>query len=664
LPHTEELTAVTVRAKTEARSEAQSIDLATSAVVREALSSIVREMRRSIVRSSYSSIIYEGYDFSCVLLDGQGRLVAESGEDHPFHIIPVAGAVEGARKVHEIIGPDEIVLHNDPYSGGTHLNDVAVIWPVYIQGQIEFYVVIRSHWGDIGGMSPGSLNGAATDILQEGLRLNYTKIGRDGASEAMRLIFDNVRVSSEAVSDFYSVLGICRVTEQRLKALAGKYGLGVLRAAMQNILDVSERRIRAAISQLPDGVYRHVAYLDGNAATPHPLRVEVELTIKGDGLKADFTGSSDQVAAPLNAGPAIAPTSVLTVIKSFLDPRGSVTSGTLQAIDVHTPSGTIVNATPPAPCGGLNEVRFACDAALMGALGKIIPERLTGDVRGTSNHTYIGGRGFIFYEYPSGGTGAWASHDGNTAVRAFNEGENVSIQSAEIVEAIYPLAIRRNEIRADSGGAGRYRGGCGLIREVEVLAEDTRLSVLSDRNIVPPAGVSGGASGAPNRYSVLRNRLRVSLSHFPGKIANFPLRRGDIVRMESSGGGGWGEPWHRDPATLARDVENGYVTEAGRAAYQNSSISLVLSPDQGLEAHLCRVSQGLADRFGLNSGDLVELTSVSSPSIRLWVLNIEAGEEPVLSLPSRFADVRPAGFYRLSATPLGSAPTPSARGEA
>ncbi|CAN0595806.1 unnamed protein product, partial [Laminaria digitata] len=180
-------------------------------VVRESLSSIVREMRRSIVRSSYSSIIYEGYDFSCVLLDGEGRLVAESGEDHPFHIIPVAGAVEGARKIHSDIQPGDIFLHNDPYTGGTHLNDVAVIWPVHVAGNIEFYVVIRSHWGDVGGMSPGSLNGAATDILQEGLRLNYIKIDRDNASEAMRLVFDNVRVTSEAVSDFHSVLGICRV---------------------------------------------------------------------------------------------------------------------------------------------------------------------------------------------------------------------------------------------------------------------------------------------------------------------------------------------------------------------------------------------------------------------------------------------------------------------
>lgn len=622
--------------------------LAVSAVIKEALSSIVREMRRSMVRSSYSSIIYEGYDFSCVLLDAEGKLVAESGEDHPFHIIPVAGAVAGAKKVHDTIGPNEILLHNDPYTGGTHLNDVAVIWPVFIESAIAFYVVIRSHWGDVGGMSPGSLNGAATDILQEGLRLNYIKIDRDDPAEVMRFMFDNVRVTSEAVSDFNSVLGICRIAEKRLGALTEKYGDGTLRAAMHDILDIGERRIRTAISELPDGVYRHVGYLDGNAATPHPLRVEVALTVKGDELVADFTGSSPQVPAPLNAGPAIAPTSVLTVVKSFLDPRGAITSGTLRPIEVKLPEASIVNASLPAPCGGLNEVRFACDAALMGALGKIIPDRLTGDVRGTSNHTYIGGRGFIFYEYPSGGTGGWASRDGNTAVRAFNEGENVSIQSTEIVEAKYPLVIRKNEIRPDSGGPGTYRGGVGLVREVEVLTDEAWLSVLSDRNIIPPAGVSGGASGAPNRYSVIRNGQMVKISDFPGKISNFHLKPGDIVRMESSGGGGWGIPQAREEGALNRDLTNGYVTPSGADTYQAPAISVALKEAPALADHCCAVSRQLASQLDLAQGDLIELTAKTGPAIRLWVEEVQDGDTPQIAVAPRFADVDVADVYRLS----------------
>jgi N-methylhydantoinase B len=594
-----------------------------------------------MVRSSYSSIIYEGYDFSCVLLDGEGRLIAESGEDHPFHIIPVAGAVEGALMVHRSIGPDDLLLHNDPYTGGTHLNDVAVIWPVFGGDAAIFYVVVRSHWGDVGGMSAGSLNGAASEIIQEGLRLNYLKIPRSGTSEVLRLIFDNVRATRDAVSDFQSVLGICRVAERRLCDLVAKYGQATLEEAIETILTASERRLRAAIGKLPSGRYRHVAYLDGNASTPHPLAVAVEITIDGETLSANFTGSSPQVPAPLNAGPAIAPTSVLTVVKSFLDPRGAITSGTLRAIAVSAPPGTIVNARPAAPCGGLNEVRFTCDAAIMGALGRIIPERMTGDVRGTSNHTYIGGPNFIFYEYPSGGTGGSSVADGNTAVRAFNEGENVSIQSAEVVEAIYPLKIR-NEIRPDSGGPGEHRGGCGLIREVEIRTDAARLSVLSDRNIVPPAGVNGGASGAPNRYRVRRAGDAIAPSDFPGKIANFPLRKGDVLVMESSGGGGWGPPGRRSAEAIAADLAGGYVTEAGLAHYSRVGTEVDVASDPKLAASHAYIGSVLASSLGIGLGDLVEILQPRGPSLRVWIgeINPELGEARIVVAASLRAAAR------------------------
>lgn len=620
-----------------------------SAILREKLAAIVREMRRSMIRSSYSSIIYEGYDFSCVLLDGEGRLVSESGEDHPFHIIPVADAVVQARKLHPEIGPDDILLHNDPYSGGTHLNDVAVIWPMFHGGAPIFHIVIRAHWGDIGGMSPGSLNGAATDILQEGLRLNYLKISRSQPSEVMRLIFDNVRVTDEAMSDFRSVLGICKIAEDRLAALTERYGAPALAAAIDTILDESERRMRAAIADLPDGTWRHVGYLDGNAATDHPLGVAARMTVDGERISVDFSGSSPQVAAPLNAGPAIARTSVLTVLKSFLDPRGAITSGTLRCFDVHAPQGSIVNAVQPAPCGGLNEVRFACDSALMGALAQIIPRRLTGEVRGTSNHTYLGTRDFIFYEYPSGGTGAWASHDGNPAVRAFNEGENVSIQSAEIVEAMFPLIIRRNEIRPDSGGPGEFRGGPGLIREVEIGTDGVRLSVLSDRNIVPPSGMNGARSGAPNRYSVLRNGFEIETGDHPGKIANLPLRKGDILRMESSGGGGFGNPANRSAASLQRDLENEYITPEGAKAYAHWEWHRPdLREDSDLPRGKCRVSAALAAAYDLAAGDLVEILFVEGPPMRLWVCGVTADADHAVAIGADLPRADPTGLVRLS----------------
>ena len=648
-------------------------DIVTAAVVREALASIVREMRRSMVRSSYSSIIYEGYDFSCVLVDAMGQLIAQSGEDHPFHVIPVAASVERLLQKHATIDEADLFLHNDPYTGGTHLNDVAVVWPVFENGALLLFVVIRSHWADIGGMTPGSLSGGATEILHEGLRLDNVRIAKSGASELMRVIFDNVRVSSEAIADFHAVLGICRVAEKRVRALLAKYTTPIVRSSIADLLDASERRMRAALADLPDGVYRHIAYLDGNGAHNFPLHVAVTLTVAGDEVHADFSGTSAQVAAPLNAGPAIGPTSMLTIIKSFLDPAGVINSGTLRPIRVSVPAGTILNARYPAPCGGLNEVRFAADAAVMGALARVIPERITGDVRGTSNHTYIGGhdarrdKSFIFYEYPSGGTGAWSGADGNHAVRAFNEGENVSIQSAEMVEVLYPLRVLQNEIRPDSGGPGTWRGGCGLVRRVEVLADGLRYSLLSDRNLMPPGGVNGGQAGAPNRYEVERAGVPLKVAEFPGKVANFPLRTGDVLCMMSSGGGGFGPSAARPLERLRDDLAEGLVSASAIAQYgatigpDGTVARAACAADTGAGAAVavrcvplagpadCRVGAALAGVLGIEAGRLVELFAVSGPVLRLWVQDVlpDGGNE--LQVSDRLADMVAQGGLRLRA---------------
>ena len=458
------------------------------------------------------------------------------------------------------------------------------------------------------------------------------------------------------------MLGICRVAEQRLHALIAKHGRPVLERAIDDALDASEARLRSAIAKLPKGTWRHTGFLDGAAATPHPLMVQVALTVIGDRVVADFGGSSPQVAAPLNAGPAIAPTSVLTVLKAFLDPSGAINSGTLRAVEVRTPLGTIVNAVAPAPCGGLNEVRFACDAAVMGALGQIIPTRLAGDVRGTSNHTYIGSPSFIFYEYPSGGTGASERGDGAVAVRAFNEGENVSVQSAEVVEAVFPLRVLRSEIRADSGGEGKTRGGCGMRREIEVLCDDASLSVLSDRNIVPPAGVNGGGPGAPNRYRVRRGGVEIEPSSFPGKVANFRLQVGDVVVVESSGGGGYGDPSLRSANDIAADRLDGYVTAGAASSPTGQLVSCdEIVVDDRQAAPACRLSPALASALGAGPSSLIEVVYRSGPVRRLWVSVIETeamGRR--LTVPPGFAGTEPLGVRRLVLRTPFTAPTEAA----
>ncbi len=650
-------------------------DAITEAVIRESFTSIVREMRRSFAASAYSSIIYEGYDFSCVLIDASGQLVAQSGEDHPFHVIPVAWSVSGLLEKGVAIEEDLVYLHNDPYTGGTHLNAVAIVYPVFEQGELVFFIVLRAHWADIGGMTPGSLSGAAREILQEGLRFNHVPVPKSGNAPVMDLIFDNVRVTREAKADFHAGIGTCRVAERRLRAVLAKYGVATVQAAAAGVLNAAERRMRAAIATVPDGCYRFTAYLDGRDHEQFPLQVNVALSIEADAAHADFTGTAQQVPAPLNAGPAIAPTSVLTVLKSFLDPAGPINSGTLRPISIEVPEATILHAVYPAPCGGLNEVRFASDAATMGALGQAVPERMTGDVRGSTNHTYIGGmhdgQDFIFYEYPSGGTGGFAGGDGNTAVRAFNEGENVSIQSSEIVERAFPLRVRRNEIRPDSGGPGEFRGGVGLVREVEVLEADARFSLLSDRNLVPPYGVNGGRSGAPNRFSVVRDDREIPASDFPGKVTGFSLEPGDRVRMETSGGGGYGDALQRNRETLKADLDDGYITPDGLSPY-----GAALSTDSELIANdvldvagpitlhfaelggelgvaLCIPGSALVQKLALRVGQMVELVPSNGPPLRFWVRTGEV-EGYDVQLDARWKNHMPVGPFVLRATQTGT----------
>jgi N-methylhydantoinase B len=273
----------------------------------------------------------------------------------------------------------------------------------------------------------------------------------------------------------------------------------------------------------------------------------------------------------------------------------------------------------------------------MGVLGQLIPERMTGDVRGTSNHTYIGNKRFIFYEYPSGGTGASARGDGSHAVRAFNEGENVSIQSTEVIEANFPIRILQNELRPDSGGPGLHRGGCGLIRRVQVLCDDALFSLLSDRNIVAPAGVNGGHPGAANRYRVLRNDQAVAFTPFPGKVAGFPLQRGDVVVMESSGGGGWGGPSGRRQDALQEDLRDELVSLEGLQAYRSEPVTLSAAVDPSLtRPHHCLLSTEAAHRLGAQVRSLIELQHTSGPAYRFWVIGIRpelAGVDIAVATP-------------------------------
>ncbi len=493
---------------------ASTVDPITLEVLRETFSSIVREMRVTLVRTAYSSILYEGEDFSCVLMDGDAQLVAMSkGQDHPLHIVPISWSMRSVKeKFGDDIHPGDIFLHNDPYTGGTHLNDVAMIYPLFADGRLFVFPVVRAHWGDVGGMSPGSLNGDATEIFQEGVRIPPIRIVDRGTPNqaALDLIFHNMRGPRERKGDFDAMIGTCRKAAERVEALAARYGAAVVRAAVVELMDRAELRMRRAIGALPDGEYSYEAHLESGRVRLEPLSIRARVVVAGEAITVDLTGTSPQTAAPTNVGPAMAPTGAFTIIKSFLDPGTDVNSGAFRPLTVITPPGTVVNAHPPAPCGGMVEVKYCVETAVMGALAQALDGRVAGDLKGGGNHCYVGGpdprtgETFIFYEYPAGGTGGFHGGDGSNTVRTWTESDMTTLQPIEAVEQIYPVLIESTSLRTDSGGAGQWRGGLGLTREVRILVPSSRLSVLAEKAVLPPFGVCGGGSGATNRFWVRR----------------------------------------------------------------------------------------------------------------------------------------------------------------
>jgi N-methylhydantoinase B len=654
------------------------IDPITLEVIRETLVSTVREMRVTLVRTAYSSILYEGEDFSCVLMDGDAQIVAMSkGADHPLHIVPIGWSMKAVReKFGDDVHPGDLFLHNDPYTGGTHLNDVALIHPLFADGRLFVFPVVRAHWGDVGGMSPGSLSGGATEIFQEGVRIPPIRVVERGRPNdaALELIFANMRGPRERRGDYHAMIGTCRKAAERVEGLAARYGAATVRAAVAELMDRAEGRMRRAIAALPDGEFAYEAHLESGRERLEPLTVRARVAIAGDAITVDLTGTSPQTAGPTNVGPAMAPTGAFTIVKSYLDPGSDVNSGAFRPLTVFSPRGTIVNADPPAPCGGMVEVKYAVETAVQGALAQALDGRVAGDLKGGGNHCYVGGphpqtgETFIFYEYPAGGTGAFDGGDGSNTVRAWTESDMTTLQPIEAIEQLYPVRVEATALREDSGGPGEWRGGLGLTRAVRILAPGTRLSVLAERAVLPPFGVCGAGPGATNRFWIRRDGRVVQPSPLPGKVSAFPVLEGDVLMMESSGGGGFGDALERAPALVVADLAEGYVTPAAaesiygvvvtrgvvdamatrtrraqlRAARHRIRLHAVPDMDE-TPGRAVRIDEATARALGLVMGGVIELVNPRGAPLRAWVGGLLPG-------PGRRGEIAAAALRMLALT--------------
>ena len=616
------------------------IDPFTQEVIHEALIAVVMEMRVTLLRTAFSSVIYEGQDFSCALADRRGRLACQSREDFPAHVGPLNMQVPQAiAKYGGKIYPGDVILANDPFTSGTHLNDVALISPIFWRNRLVMFACSRAHWGDVGGMTPGSVSGQTKDIFQEGVRIPILKIHDRGKPNeaACDLLFSNVRQPRDRRGDLMSQLAAAKCGSERVLGLVEKFGHDKIVQCLELILDRSEQRMRKQIARLPKGTYRFKDYLDSDGHSGEPIPICIEVEVKGRSVEVDFAGSAPQRPGPTNASLATTSTAVFVAMKALLDPQGHINEGAFRPFRVKVPEGSLLDASYPAPMGGFVEVLRRVESALMGAMSRCISEQMAGDTKGCGNHvniSHVAGNGIhsIHYEYPAGGTGAFRGGDGSNAVREWDAGDFSSIHSAEIVEEEHPCLVEECTLAPDSGGAGQWRGGLGLRRVVRVLGSEGSLSVLSDRNVIPPYGVNGGLPGHPNSFTVERDGRAIATSAIPGKVSGFPLRRGDRVISCSAGGGGYGNPADRAREAVERDVRAGYVTptaalevygvECGGAnrvngaAYPAVGKGIVRAANETLDIEHISISTATAKRLALTARSLVELPGSKGAPLR------------------------------------------------
>ena len=490
-------------------------------LIRESLVAVVNEMRANVIHSSYSSIIYEGHDFSCALVAPDGRLIAQGVDDNPIHNFSVPySTTEVVRVFGADIHDGDIFVHNDPYTGGTHLNDVLMLFPVFHDGRLAMFTATRCHWGDVGGMTPGSLSGRVQEIYQEGLRIVPTRIcDRGRMNEAwLTLLFDNMRIARERRGDFNTMLGTSRKAAEHVGRLFARFGGAALLDAIEELVARAENVMRERIAGIPDGTYHAEGYLDSDGHGDAPLRGRLALTVGGDRLVADFTGSSPQTKGPTNVGPAMAFNAVASIVKSCLDPDTPVNHGSFTPIEIVNPQGSFLNATLPAPCGGMVECRALMCGLVVSALGQALPERRVGDLKGGGNHVYVSGPQpgrdgiFLLYEYPAAGTGATGRTDGSHGVRALSRGglqhgaarggDRGAVPGAHRV--LWPAGglVRRRRVPGRARGAARSARARGRSEPLGARGQEHHPSVRGRRRSGRRRQPLHGRAGRGDRRTV------------------------------------------------------------------------------------------------------------------------------------------------------------------
>jgi N-methylhydantoinase B len=545
-------------------------DPITLGVVWGALQSIAVEIGTTVHRTAYSEQAREGQDFSVAVFDRAGRMVAQ-GPYSPGHMGAMSFAVKNALAAYpaESLRPGDGILLNDPLLGSGHLPDFFITQPAFHGGTLLGFVVNILHHTDVGGQRPGSQGVVGIfDYFQEGLRIPPTKVWREYREDdgLLGVIAANTRTPDKVLGDLRAQRSALRVGEQRLMELAARYGTDTIFAVMDEILARSESSMRAAIRAIPDGAYAFEDFLDDWGPGTDPLRVAVTVTVRSDALTIDYAGSSPQTASGLNSYINYTRSYSYAAVKSLTDPAGPMNEGALRPITVTAPEGSFLNPRPPAGGGPRALICYRIFEAVLGALARALPERVAAAASHMANPTFGGwdraqGRRFVAYELVLSGTGARAGLDGCEGMAwAFNA-SNIPVEAQE---ARHPIVVERFELIRDSGGPGRFRGGSGVRRDLRFLADDGKLTNLTDRQRLPPWGLFGGREGTLGR-TVMNPGPGEQEIH--GKESR-DFAYDDVISFQQSGAGGYGNPLERDAARVLEDVLDDYVSiEAARASY-------------------------------------------------------------------------------------------------
>lgn len=546
------------------------VDPITTEVIRNKLEGIANEMELTLLKSSFSPIVKEGLDTSASLFTATGETLAQACAI-PVHLATLIPALQTMIAKYPIatMREGDAYILNDPYCGGTHLPDIAIMTPVFHEGRVIALAATMTHHGDIGGYSPGSLPPNSTEIYQEGLRIPALKFREAGEynETLVAILRQNSRLPDTLMGDLNAQLAACTVGGRRLQALTKQYGADFLTAVFDELLERSETMTREALRQIPEGTYRYVDYLDNDGIDlDTPVRIEVAVTVRDGTIEFDLSGTDPQLKGPLNCVPSGSQAAAYFAVRVLTGASIPTNGGCFRPVTLKLPKGSLVNPEEPAPVNARTSTIKRIATSMVSALAHVLPDRVSAPGAGTMLVIAFAGRRaagdrFIVGELIVGGSGAGRDRDGVDVVDT--DASNCMNLPAEALEMDAPLRLLRVALRPDSGGAGEYRGGLGVIREYEVLADGVSFTHRGERHFSQAPGLNGGLPGA-SAYSVIR-RAHGTEEVIPSKALTI-LNKGDRVIVETPGGGGYGDPKLR--GRVAEDVANGKVSaEAARTLY-------------------------------------------------------------------------------------------------